>query len=280
MAELSNAVAVVTGASRGVGRGIAVELGEAGATVYVTGRSVDPSDAPDDLAGTVTGTAGAVTEAGGDGVAVRCDHTVDADVDALAERVADDRGRVDVLVNNVWGGYEGHDETFDAPFWEQPLERWDAMFDAGVRAHFSTTRALASLLFAADDALVVTISSGDGDRYRGSVPYDVAKTADDRLGKALAHEFRDDGVASVVLHPGFTRTERVLAAFADAGEPVPEETHSPRYVGRAVVALATDDDVLSHSGDVCKVGALAREYEFDDVDGTRPAPFDLDTPEL
>jgi NAD(P)-dependent dehydrogenase (short-subunit alcohol dehydrogenase family) len=280
MSDLSSSVAVVTGASRGVGRGIATELGEAGATVYVTGRTVDEGDAPDDLDGTVTGTANAVTAAGGEGVAVRCDHAVDADVDALVDRVAAEHGRVDVLVNNVWGGYEGHDDAFDAPFWEQPVERWDAMFDAGVRAHFATTRAFASLLFAADDALVVTISAGDGDRYRGNVPYDVAKAADDRLGKAMAHELRDDGVASVVLHPGFTRTERVLAAFEDAGEPVPEGTHSTEFVGRAVAALAGDADVLARSGDVWKVGALAREYGFRDVDGTQPDPFDLDTPEL
>ncbi|MFC6955368.1 SDR family NAD(P)-dependent oxidoreductase [Halorubellus litoreus] len=280
MQDLSSAVAVVTGASRGVGRGIALELGAAGATVYVTGRSVDASDAPDELSGTVTGTADAVTDAGGDGIAVACDHTDDAAVAALAERIDDEHGRVDVLVNNVWGGYEEYDETFDAPFWEQPVERWDAMFDVGVRAHFTTTRALASLLFAADDALVVTISSGDGDRYRGNVPYDVAKTADDRLGKAMAYELRGRGIASVVLHPGFTRTERVVAAFESTGEAVPETAHSPAFVGRAVVALATDPDVFDRSGDVRRVGELAREYDFADVDGTQPEPFDLDTPEL
>ena len=193
------------GASRGVGRGIAVELGDAGATVYVTGRSV--SDGTEGLPGTVTETAELVTERGGEGIAVRCDHTVDADVEALFERIEREQGSLDPLVNNVWGGYEEYDETFDDPFWAQPLDRWDAMFDAGVRARFTASRLAAPLLFESDRGLVVATSSGDGAKYRGSVPTDVAKTAVDRLGKATAHELREHGVAAVVVSPGFTDTD-------------------------------------------------------------------------
>lgn len=145
MTDLSGRVAVVTGASRGVGRGIAVELGAAGATVYVTGRSVD-DDRTENLPGTVDGTAEAVTAAGGAGIAVRCDHTDDEDVRLLFERVTSEQGRLDLLVNNAWGGYEQYDESFDAPFWEQSIRRWDAMFDAGVRPAFTASRLAVPLL--------------------------------------------------------------------------------------------------------------------------------------
>jgi NAD(P)-dependent dehydrogenase (short-subunit alcohol dehydrogenase family) len=279
MTDLSGAVAVVTGASRGVGRGVAVELGAAGATVYVTGRSVS-GETTEGLPGTVTATAEAVTERGGEGIPIRCDHTVDADVEALFDRIADERDGLDVLVNNVWGGYEGYDDTFDDPFWEQPLDRWAGMFDAGVRAHYTATRLAAPTMVDRGTGLVTFVSAGDGRRYRGSVMYDVAKAAVDRMGKAVAHELRDHGVASVVLHPGFVRTERVERAFEAAGDPVPDATHSPEFVGRAVVALAGDPDVTAKTGTVQKTAALGREYGFTDVDGTRPEPFRLDTDPL
>jgi NAD(P)-dependent dehydrogenase (short-subunit alcohol dehydrogenase family) len=276
MVDLSGTVALVTGASRGVGRGIAVELGAAGATVYVTGRSV-AGDRTEALPGSVDETAAAVDAAGGTGVPVACDHTDDADVAALFARIERDHGALDLLVNNVWGGYADHDETFTDPFWEQPVARWDAMFDAGVRAYFTASRLAVPAMLARGSGLVVTVSAGDGERYRGSVPYDVAKAAAERLGRAMAHELRAGGVASVVVQPGFTRTERVVAAFEAAGEPVPETTHSPEFVGRVVAALAADPDVLARSGTVAKVAALAREYDVVDVDDGRPEPFELDT---
>jgi NAD(P)-dependent dehydrogenase (short-subunit alcohol dehydrogenase family) len=129
----------------------------------------------------------------------------------------------------------------------------------------------------ARSGLVVNISSGDGAKYRGSVMYDVAKTAVDRMAKAMAHELRDYTVAAVSLYPGFVRTERVVRAFEEAGEDVPEETHSPEYVGRAVTALAADVDVMDKSGQILVTGALAREYDFTDTDGTRPPPFELES---
>nr|WP_255198830.1 SDR family NAD(P)-dependent oxidoreductase [Halorarius litoreus] len=246
---------------------MAEELGHAGATVYVTGRSVG-DETTDDLPGTVTGTARLVTEAGGEGIAVQCDHTDDDAVEALFERIEREEGHLDLLVNNVWGGYEGYGEGFDAPFWEQSVGTWDAMFDTGVRAHFTASRLAAPLLFASDAGLVVTVSSGDGDKFRGNVPYDTSKAATERMTRGMARELRDRGVAAVAIQPGFTRTERVLDAFD--GEEPPEETSSPRYVGRAVVALATDPDVLDCSGEVCPVGELAFAYGFTDVDGSQP----------
>lgn len=278
MSPLSDTTALVTGASRGVGRGIALALGDAGATVFVTGRSA-ATDRTDDLPGTVDETAAAVTERGGRGIPVRCDHTDDEAVSALFERLDRrvERGDVEpltLLVNNVWGGYEGYSEAFDDPFWEQPVESWDRMFDAGVRAHFTASRLAVPRMLASATGLVVTVSSGHSSRYRGSVPYDVSKTATERLTRAMAYELRDSAVTAVAVQPGFTRTERVLDAVGADPEAL-AETESPLYTGRAVVALASDSDVEERSGGVFRVGGLAREYGFTDVDGTQPAPFDL-----
>ena len=266
MADLRGKIALVTGASRGVGRGIARELGAAGAIVYVTGRSIRGAPATENLRGDVDDTADLVTQAGGIGIPVRCDHTQDAHVDALFARIRREQSRLDILVNNVWGGYERYgDAAFDAPFWQQPLWRWQLMFDAGVRAHFTASRAAAPLMIAQRGGVIIHISAGDEDKYRGQVMYDVAKTAVDRLAFAESQELRPHGVAVIALHPGFTRTERV-ERFASAAE-------SPRYAGRAVVALAADPAVIERSGGAYKTGALAREYRFADVDGTQPPPF-------
>jgi NAD(P)-dependent dehydrogenase (short-subunit alcohol dehydrogenase family) len=279
MSALSETIALVTGASRGVGRGIALALGDAGATVYVTGRSV-ADDRTEGLPGTVDGTAAAVSDRGGRGIAVRCDHTDDDAVGALFERIDRDRNgsgdgdRLTLLVNNVWGGYEGYDDKrFDDPFWEQSPATWDLMFDAGVRAHFTASRLAVPRMLDGDGGLVVTVSSGHGGRFRGSTPYDVSKTATERLTRAMAYELRDASVTALAVQPGFTRTERVVESVDDAE--ALSETESPLYTGRAVVALASDPDVEEKSGGVHRVGELAREYGFTDVDGSQPPPFDL-----
>lgn len=283
MTDLRDRIAVVTGASRGVGRGIAHELGAAGATVYVTGRSVQGEPTADGLPGTVAGTAELVSEAGGRGIAVLCDHTDDAQVEALFARVEEEEGRLDVLVNAAWGGYERYDAVpFDAPFWEQPAWRWRGMFRAGLRAAFMTSKLAAPLLIrTAEDGrpgLIAHLSFGDRGRWLGQVPYDTAKTAVDRLAFGMARELRQHDVAAVALYPGFVRTERVMSAFEGGGADPDAEggpDQSPRYTGRAVVALAADPDVLRHSGAAIPVGDLAEEYGFTDIDGRRPPAFRL-----
>jgi NAD(P)-dependent dehydrogenase (short-subunit alcohol dehydrogenase family) len=267
-------VAVVTGASRGVGKGIALALGEAGATVYVTGRS-DAAGATEGLSGTVGETADAVTRRGGQGVAIRCDHTSDAEVEALFARVKREQGRLDLLVNNVWGGYEKFDwSRFAAPFWEQPMRHWLGMFESGVRAHLAATRLAVPLMLGKRGGLIVHTTAWDRDQYLGNLFYDVAKAAVNRMAFGMARELQLHDIAVVALAPGFVGTERVLAAFAGAGR-TPPNLESPEYAGRAVVALAGDANVMAKSGRVLTVGEMAAEYGFTDVDGRRPPPFQI-----
>jgi NAD(P)-dependent dehydrogenase (short-subunit alcohol dehydrogenase family) len=275
MSSLREKVVIVTGASRGIGKGIALALGESGATVYVTGRS-DAGRTTEGLPGTIDETAEAATQRGGKGIAVRCDHTADDEVEALFARVRKEQGRLDVLVNNVWGGYERFDwSRFGAPFWEQPLRHWSGMFEAGVRAHLVASRLAVPLMLAQQRGLIVHTTAWDRDKYLGNLFYDLAKAAVNRMAFGMARELRPHGIAVVALAPGFVGTERVRAAFAAAGR-VPSGLESPEYAGRAVVALAVDSEVMNKSGRVLTAAELAEEYGFTDVDGTRWPPFRIE----
>ena len=248
---------MVTGASRGLGRGIAIGLGAAGWTVWVTGRSTR-AHTTSHLPGTVEETAGAVTEAGGLGVVASCDHRDDNEVRAIISRM----GRLDLLVNNVWAGYErlnaGGWPEWSAPFWEQPIELWDAMFHGGVRAHYVTTALCAPLLRASPRALVVTVSVAQTPSM--PVAYSVAKAADDQLAEAIADALAQDGVASVALHPGLVRTEGVMQ-FAEHLDLTGSQ--SPEGVGRVVAALAANENLMSHNGRALLVADLAQLYGID-----------------
>jgi len=281
MSQLHDVVALVTGASRGAGRGIALELGSAGATVYVTGRSAAGGPTTDGVPGTIDETASEVTSRGGRGIAVRCDHTVDADVESLFARLRGDHGRLDLLVNNVWGGYE-HSECKPlpmTPFWEQSLHQWDAMFTAGVRAHLAASRLAVPLMLPQGRGLIVSTTANLAALpYLPNIFYDLSKHTISRLVWAMAHELRERGIAVLAVAPGFMRTERVTEAFRRAGAIAaldgpggPKET--PVYLGRAIAALAGDPRALERSGQLLEAGTLAQEYGFTDVNGTQPAPF-------
>jgi NAD(P)-dependent dehydrogenase (short-subunit alcohol dehydrogenase family) len=291
---LKDCIAVVTGASRGAGRGIAQELGAAGATVYVTGRSTRAQPAQTygrilslsglaAVPGNIEDTADEVTAAGGRGIAVRCDHTREEDVAELFSRVQRDHGRIDLLVNNAWGGHETFTlASLSSPFWEQPLAHWDSMFDRGVRNHVISCRAAAPLFVRQKRGLIVTTTFWDRDRYlKGNLFYDLAKAAMNRLAFAVAEELRPHGITSIAVSPGWMRTELVLAGHQTDEEhwrerPSLSRTESPRYLGRAVAALAADPAVHDKSGRVLLVGDLAREYGFSDIDGRVVEPFQLD----
>ena len=259
MAILHGQVALVTGGSRGVGRGAALGLREAGATVYVTGRTVGDA-------------------ALGEGcIPIRCDHTDDRAVEAAFARMAREGGRLDVLVNNVWGGYENMIEngefTWGLPFWRQPLKRWDSMFAAGVRASYVASCHAARVMVPARHGLIVNISFWAAQKHLANVAYGVAKAATDKMTADMAHELRDREVAVVSLYPGLVRTEKVMeaAAYLDLSN-----SESPAFIGRAIAALAADPEIMSKSGSVVVAAALAREYGFSDIDGKQPAPLSLE----
>jgi NAD(P)-dependent dehydrogenase (short-subunit alcohol dehydrogenase family) len=293
---LQGKIALVAGATRGAGRGIAIALGEAGATVYCTGRSsrkvsgktsrlVTPSR-PE----TIEETAEMVTSAGGRGIAVRVDHTKPAQVKKLTARIKRQHKGLDILVNDVWGG-DALTE-FGKPFWTLKLEDGLAMLKQAIHSHIITSHYAVPLMLGRGHGIIFEITDGDAFYYRGNLFYDLVKISVIRLAFAMARELRKRDVVAVALTPGFLRSERVLEHFGvteanwkDAGKKgqinqnssdqndAPSDfmvSESPRYIGRAVVALASDSKVKEKSGRVFSSWGLAREYRFTDADGTRP----------
>ncbi len=278
MKPMSGRVVVVTGASRGAGRGIASVLGEAGAIVYVTGRSVRGDQTKPELAGTaIEDTAEIVTARGGLGIPVRVDHTIDSEIQALFERVENEQGKVDLLVNNAWGGYEdyahhgGDASVFDAVFWEQPIERWDKMWLAGVRATLATTKAALPLMFSQGHGLIVnTTLEIDPGFYDAALYYRTAKLAINYLTFGMAYDLQQRGgysIAVIGLAMGWTRTEAVMKNFHENLHPPDELSHtdSIEFGGRAVLALATDPQIMPKTGKIFRVRDLAQEYGFEDL---------------
>ena len=274
---LAGRVAVVAGATRGAGRGIARSLGEAGATVYCTGRSVRGRPATAGRPETIEETAEMVTAEGGRGIAVRTDHTVETEVERLFRRVRDEAGRLDVLVNDIWGG-DALTE-WGKPFWELSLAKGAEMLERAVGSHLVTSRYGAPLLVERNSGLLVEVTDGDTRGYRGNLFYDTAKNAVIRLAYAMSVELREHGVTAVALTPGFLRSEAVLdslgvteANWRDAVEQDPyfAESETPGFVGRAVAALAADPEVAKKNGALLSSWALAKEYGFTDLDGRRP----------
>jgi len=253
-------VVVVTGAARGIGRGIALALGETGGTVYVTDRATRANRHPE-LPGTVEDTAEQVTARGGQGVPVGLDHTDDQAVAGLFERVRTEQGRLDLLVANA---FDGNALPFHpAPFWELPVAHWRNMFDSGVRAHLVAARYAAPLLIERGRGLVVLTGYTDPEAevLAGHLYYDLAMHAVSRLARTLAAELRPHRVTALAISPGFTRTEAIVAALGDA---LPPGTDSVEYVGRVVRALWQDPDVARHAGATIPVATLAAEYRIED----------------
>src|SRR5580704_6020713 len=291
---LKGKIALVAGATRGAGRGIAVALGEAGATVYCTGRSSrkrargkPPTPGRPE---TIEETAALVTAAGGRGIAVRVDHTEPAEVRNLVARIKRRHKHLDILVNDIWGG-DALTE-FGKPFWKVNLANGLRMLKQAIHSHIITSHYAVPLMLGRGRGIIFEITDGDAFYYRGNLFYDLVKISVIRLAFAMARELRKRNIVSVAVTPGFLRSEAVLdhfgvteATWKEAGKnkaanvnskdqnDAPQDfmvSESPRYIGRAVVALAADRDVMKKSGRVFSSWGLAREYRFTDLDGTQP----------
>ncbi|MEV5349487.1 SDR family oxidoreductase [Streptomyces achromogenes] len=278
---LDGKVALVAGATRGAGRGIAVELGAAGATVYVTGRSTRARRSEYARPETIEETAGLVTEAGGRGIAVPADHLDHAAVRHLVDRIAGEQGRLDILVNDIWGGENLFE--WDTPVWEHDLDNGLRLLRLAVETHAVTSHYALPLLLRRPGGLVVEVTDGTAeynrDTYRVNFFYDLAKTSVLRMAFALGHELGPRGATAVALTPGWMRSEIMLDAYgvreenwrdALAREPHFAISETPRFSGRAVAALAADPDVARFNGQSLSSGGLARVYGFTDLDGSRP----------
>jgi NAD(P)-dependent dehydrogenase (short-subunit alcohol dehydrogenase family) len=277
MQPLTGKIAVVAGATRGAGRGIACMLGEAGATVYCTGRSVRGKPATGNRPETIEETAEMVTQYGGQGIAVQVDHLVEAQVQALFTRIEAEQGKLDILVNDVWGGDELSE--WGTPFWELTLAKGLLMLERAVNTHLITSRYGAPLMVARGQGLIIEITDGDTPNYRGNLYYDLAKASVIRMAFGMAEELRPHGVTALALTPGFLRSEAMLDLFGvteenwrDGAKKDPHfiASETPYFVGRAAAALAADPGVASKAGGVYSSWGLSDEYGFQDIDGRQP----------
>lgn len=272
---LTGRICLVAGASRGVGRGIAKALGEAGATAIVTGRSSEAGPRTDQRSETFEDAAREVEAAGRKGHPYRCDHTSEREVDGLVAWALRRFGRLDCVVDAVWGGNEGYDgerypdgSGFGTPFWRRPVARLGGSFETGVYAQLLLAKAVAPAMVQMRAGLIVNVSFDTAGGYLGDVFYDLAKAAANRLTLAMAQELKPFGVTVLGLSPGHVLTERVRdAGLGD------QTTETPLYAGRAVAALAADAQVACHAGQVLHVADLAREYGFTDRDGSQPGRY-------
>jgi dehydrogenase/reductase SDR family member 1 len=258
---MTSRVALVTGASRGVGRGVALALDQAGFVVYATGRSIAVADLP----GTVH--------------CLPCDHLHDEETFAVFKTIEAKASRLDLLVNCAWGGYERMVEanafTWPAPFWQQPLHRWSSMIDGGVRAAFVCSALAAKLMTAQQSGLIVNVSSWAAQRRLGNTIYGISKAATDKMTSDTAEELKPHGVAAVSFYPGLVRTEAVMKA-AEAGAFDLSNSESPEFIGRVIAALFVEPNLMARTGRVLIAAQIARELGVKDIDGSSPRPLTLD----
>jgi len=275
--DLSGRVALVAGGTRGAGRGIAVELGAAGAAVYVTGRTTESSVSPMGRPETIEETARLVDAAGGTGVAVKVDHASPDQVRDLIRRIDAEQGHLDILVNDIWGGDPLAE--WGVAFWEHDLANGMSLLRGAVETHLVTSWHAVPLMIRTPGGLVVEVTDGVGPRYRGSLFYDLAKASAIRLALAQGEELRAHQIAAVAVSPGFLRSEAMLELFgvteANWRDGIAKDPHfafseTPRYVGRAVAALAADADKMVRTGTATATWELYQAYGFTDVDGTQP----------
>jgi dehydrogenase/reductase SDR family member 1 len=273
MKSLKGHVALVTGASRGVGKGIAIGLGEMGATVYITGRTENGEGLPEFLKESgIYQTAAEVDRVGGVGIAHKCDHANDQAVDKLFQRIMQEQGRLDILVNNAWGGslHAMQSYFFNTPFWEQPVALWDDNFTVGLRSDYYASRLAAQRMVKQKSGLIINISYYGGRHYFNNVAYGVNKAAIDRLSADMALELKPHGVSVISLYPGQVSTEGMQAYARMDPSFALNAMETPQFVGRCIAALALDQDRMEKTGEILITAEIGEEYGLVDINGSHP----------
>lgn len=278
MFDLKDSVALVTGATRGLGKGIALALSKAGAIVYFTGRTEEEFKGAVPLEGSLSGTENLIRQAGGIGYGLKCDHTKDDETKGVIDKIISEHGKIDILVNNVWGGYEyysdGTEFWNEKGFWTAPMDRFDKMFDSGVRAHYATSLFTVPYMVNARKGLIINLSFWAAEQNDKGVAYCMAKAATNKMTEAMAFELKEHNISVITIYPGLVRTESVMRSkdFFDL-----TNSESPEFIGRAIAALAADKDVMRKSGTIQVAAQVALDYGFTDIDGKQPIPLTAET---
>lgn len=278
MAELKGKVALVTGATRGIGKGIAIGLGEAGATVYITGRSLEPSNTLKKVSGSLQETQLAVEEAGGICIPVQLDHRDDEQVRLLFKRIQDEQqGQLDLLVNNVFSGVQAIADAYGKPFWQSDPNLWDEVNNVGLRSHYISSVFAARMMSKQKQGIIITISSWGGMSYIFGAAYGAGKAACDRLAADMAVELKPDNIASISLWPGIVGTENLTKFAQEMDESEDKKTfgdgynwETPLLTGRVIATLAGEPNIMRYTGKVQIVAELAEKYHLVDQNGTKP----------
>ncbi|QVK17093.1 SDR family NAD(P)-dependent oxidoreductase [Mycoplasmatota bacterium] len=276
MFDLSGKVVLITGATRGIGKGIAISLAKAGAIVYFTGRTEKEFQGAVKLSGSIQATENEIKQVGGTGYGIKCDHEYDTQTKMVIDRIISEQGKIDVLVNNVWGGYEyynnGTEFWNEKGFWSAPLSRFDKMFKSGVRAHYVTTCYTIPEMISQGSGLIINLSYWSAERNDMGVAYGMAKAATNKMTETMAHELKENGISVITIYPGLVRTESVMksAEFFDLSN-----SESTEFIGLAVAALATDLNVMEKSGTKQIAAQIALDYGYTDIDGKQPIPLNI-----
>lgn len=278
MYDLKGKVVLVTGGTRGIGKGIVISLAKFGATVYFTGRTEKEFEGAVALGGSLSATEQEVKKVGGTATGIKCDHTIDEETKSVVDKIINKHGKIDILINSVWGGYEYYNDGTEFwnehEFWTLPISRFDKMFQAGVRAHYVTSSFVAPIMAKKKSGLIVNLSFWSAQRNDKGVAYGVSKSATNKMVETMAYELKPYNVSVVSIYPGLVRTESVMksAEFFDL-----TNSESTEFTGIAIAALATDNNIIEKSGSIQVAAKLALDYGFTDIDGKQPIPMTAET---